>query len=186
MSTPFYLKTFDVAKFDSILARGLSCGLGIPGEQVCIEAAICETLGLPHGDDPQCVTTSVRSFKIKLNDAYWSSPAARAQGLRPLGLAQLGSKGVVDPIEFSRKLAEKTIRVLLPTLFRELAVGRAEWLTVADRCEREGTAASAYASADAAYASGPCRRDFYLTLSASLALDVLRELKSPGVALLET
>ena len=42
----FDVKSFDVAKFDSILARGLSNGLGKRGGQVCIEAAICETLGL--------------------------------------------------------------------------------------------------------------------------------------------
>src|SRR6516164_1788792 len=48
----FDIKTFDVTKFDRILSAGLSSGLGERGGQVCIEAAICQTLGLPHGDDP--------------------------------------------------------------------------------------------------------------------------------------
>ena len=48
----FDVKTFDVRMFDDILAKGLSLGLGVRGEQVCIEAAICQTLGLKHGDDP--------------------------------------------------------------------------------------------------------------------------------------
>lgn len=110
----FKVEEFDVSKFDSILARGLSSGLGTQGAQVCIEAAICETLGLQHGDDPKCVAESVRSFKIALNDSRWSSPKARADGLRKLGLAQLGSKGVVDNVEFSKLMSERTIRILIP------------------------------------------------------------------------
>jgi hypothetical protein len=51
----FNIKEFDIEKFDGILARGLSHGLGTRGESVCIEAAICETLGVEHGDDPGCV-----------------------------------------------------------------------------------------------------------------------------------
>jgi len=49
-------------------------------------------------------------FKIRLNDARWSSPTARATGLRDLGIAQLGSLGVVKDTEFVKLMAEKTIR----------------------------------------------------------------------------
>src|SRR6266702_1211962 len=70
----FDVSTFNVKEFDRILSCGLSNGLGIRGSQVCIEAAICQVLGLPHGDDPGCVADSVRRFKIALNDASWSSP----------------------------------------------------------------------------------------------------------------
>src|SRR5438046_3479672 len=107
----FDVSTFDVAKFDLILSRGLSMGLGKQGGQVCIEAAICETLGLEHGDDPKCVAGSVRAYKIRLNDSNWSSPKARANGLRELGLAQLGSMGVVEGGKFDSLITEKTIRV---------------------------------------------------------------------------
>src|SRR5438445_6949372 len=116
----FEISKFDVTKFDSILARGLSTGLGKAGGQVCIEAAICETLGLEHGDDPQCVAESVRAYKIRLNDSNWSSPKARAIGLRDLGLAQLGSKGAVKDSDFTSLMAEQTIRVIIPKLFREV------------------------------------------------------------------
>ena len=105
----FDIGTFDVKLYDKIIARGLSTGVGRRDGQMCIEAAICTVLGLDHGDDPKCVAASVRSFKISLNDSQWSSTEARAAGLRDLGLAQLGSLGVVDD------------------------------LAAADRCEAEGT-----------------------------------------------
>src|ERR1700689_1981484 len=149
------LKKFDVEKFDSILARGLSTGLGKRGEQVCIEAAICETLGLEHSDDPECVSAAVRSFKIRLNDSRWSSPIARANGLRDLGLAQLGSLGIVNDKEFAKRLAEKTIRILVPALIRDLFPNDPKLLEAADRCEKEGneSAANAAYAAYAAYAA---------------------------------
>ena len=99
----FDISTFNVEEFDCILACGLSKGLGQRDNQVCIEAAICQTLGLPHSDDPGCVADTVRAFKIALNDSKWSSPKARAEGLRDLGLAQLGSKGVVGNVEFATR-----------------------------------------------------------------------------------
>jgi hypothetical protein len=188
----FDVRTFDVAEFDRILACGLSHGLGKRGQQVCIEAAICQVLGLLHGDDPGCVADAVRSYKIALNDSSWSSPEARANGLRDLGLAQLGSKGLVEDQQFASIMAEKTIRVLIPTLFRDLFPKNAACLKAADRCEKEGTKdAAAAAAAGAARAAAAAvawaeaaARDKYLILSASLALEILRELKSPGIALL--
>ena len=182
-----------VPKFDAILSRGLCTGLGVRGEQECIEAAVCEVLGLPHGDNPEeYVSAAVRSYKIALNDvASWSSPHARAAGLRDLGLAQIGSRGVVDDLEFSRRLAEQHIRVLIPALFRELFPNQKALLDAAKLCEAEGTHKAAYAAraaadvaADAAgaaaYAAGAADR--YLRLSASIALEILIDLKSPGAA----
>ena len=150
----FDAKKFDVKKFDEILARGLSNGLGVQGSQVCIEAAICETLGLPHGDDPGCVGAAVRAFKISLNDSRWSSPKARAEGMRDLGLAQLGSKDSVNDVEFVKRLSEKLIRVLVPKLFRQIFPENGVCLAAADRCEKEGTldaASAANAAADTAH-----------------------------------
>ena len=193
-----------VPKFDAILKRGLSLGLGDPDGQMCIEAAWCSALGLPHGDDPGCVAKSVRRFKIVLNDRNWSSPRARANGMRDLGIAQLGSLGVVADHEFVKRLAEKTIRVLLPAI----SISISSINISLDRCEREGTCASARyardilaAYADAAYANAADaaayadaavnaadagkNRDKHLCLSATLALDVLRELKSPGAIWLD-
>jgi hypothetical protein len=148
----FDVTTFDVAKFDLLLERGLSRGLGATSGQMCIEAAICHTLGLPHNDDPQCVAESVRCFKIALNDSNWSSPQARAKGLRDLGLAQLGSKGIVSDKDFVTILSRKVIQVLIPKLFRQIFTNQ-ECLDVANRCETEGTSTAAIAAANAASAA---------------------------------
>jgi mannose-1-phosphate guanylyltransferase len=131
--------------------------------------------------------------------------------------------GVVDDKEFSKRLAEKTIRVLIPKLFRELFSGNDALLKAAERCEKEGTqeaaaraaaeaaawaaraaaeaaaraaaeaaawaaraAAEAAAWAAARAAARAANPDAMLLLSAKLALDVLKELNSPGCALLET
>ena len=193
-------------KYHAILDRGLSSGLGNRNGQMCIEAAVCSALGLNHSDDPQCVAKSVRSFKINLNDSKWSSPTARAAGLRRLGVAQLGSKGIVDDLEFAKRIAKKTIQKLLPPLFREI-FHDSECISAALRCEQEGTNyaasyagnaanyaasyavnaasyAASYAAnaANAAYATNTCRRGAkYLILSANLAIEVLTELESPGI-----
>ena len=200
MST-FDLKNFNIKEFDAVLACGLSQGLGQSDGQMCIEAAICKVLGMDHGDDPGCVAKSVRSFKISLNDKVWSSPQARADGLRDLGLAQLGSLGTIDDKQFVTKLAERLIRVLVPTLIRDLYPTNDKLLAAADRCEVEGprysalaargllraadaAAAAAVAAADAAADAAVDARDKYLKLGAKIALDVLIEMKSPGVELL--
>ena len=215
----FDVQTFDVERFDAVLARGLSNGVGDRDGQMCIEAAICAVLDLPHGDDPGCVAEAVRSYKITLNDAAWSSPEARAAGLRDLGLAQLGSLGVVDDREFARLMAEKTIRVIIPRFFREVFPKNAACLAAADTCEKQGTEQSAWSAARSAESAWSAARsawsaarsaawsaarsaesaarsaesaarsarraDAYLIASAQLALEVLRELNSPGCALLE-
>ena len=146
----FDVAGFDVARFDAILARGLSKGVGKRDGQMCIEAAICTVLGLPHGDDPDCVPESVRSFKVALNDANWSSPEARAAGLRDLGLAQLGSKGVVSDESFAQAIALKTVQVLLPTLLLEIFPNDAKFAAIADRCAKATDLQSAASAAEAA------------------------------------
>jgi hypothetical protein len=156
-SNAFDISTVNVARYEEILSRGLSGGVGSPDGQMCIEAAICATLGLPHGDDPGCVAASVRSFKIALNDATWPSPEARAKGLHDLGLAQLGSKGTVNDVEFSKRVAEKTIRKLIPKLFREIFPTNERCLAAALRCEVEGSADAAADAAAAAYAARAAR-----------------------------
>jgi len=173
-----------IERFDEMVARGFCKGVGSRETTVCVEAAICYALGLAHGDDPECVEPAVRSYKIKLNDSNWSSPEARAKGLRDLGIAQIGSRGVVDGIEFSRIMTRKTIQFVIPGLFREVLGKYPDCLAAADRCEAEGTADAARAAADAAYAADAADAgsdlDKYLLLSATLALETLRELKSPG------
>src|SRR5690606_9943883 len=131
----------------SVVDQGLRSGLGkpIPG-QMCVQAAVCFALGLPHGDDPNCVDPPLRLFVITHNDSPWSSPAARAEGMRKLAVAQLGSLGKLDSTKFVQNLAEQTIRRLLPPVLRQIGLNDA-----AERCEREGTREAANAARDAAH-----------------------------------
>ena len=233
----FELTKFDVKKYDAILDKGLSLGLGDEVSSMCIEAAICRVLNLPHGDDPGCVADSVRQFKIKLNDQNWSSKQARAKGLRDLGLAQLGSLGIVNDGLFFKRLLEEIIGQLIPDLFRTLyptefvdlvknceinkdhnsvlvlhmtllAIKPIDWkngysatysainhtismiINIANKYNNKFAAADA---ADAIYYANTAmidtgyyvqEPDKYLILVAKIALDILKELKSPGCALL--
>src|SRR5882672_7518738 len=81
-----------------VVDAGLSQGIGKPKPgEMCVEAAVCFALRLPHGDDPGCVSDGLRAIKIALNDLpEWSSPTARAKGLRRLAIVQLGTKGELD------------------------------------------------------------------------------------------
>src|SRR5215207_132525 len=143
-----------------VVDHGLSAGLGKPEPgQMCVEAAVSFALGLPHGDEPSCVSPALRALKISLNDQIWSSGAARATGLRRLAVAQLGSAGVLDDREFATRVAESVIRKQVPLALRAAAClqkeGRHErgLLTAADECERYGTRAAANAAYSAANAA---------------------------------
>jgi hypothetical protein len=141
---------------------GLSDGLGkpVPG-QMCVEAAVCYALGLPHGDDPQCVSQALRQLKIRLNDSMWSSDTARAKGLRRLGLIQLGSAGNLDEQEFSKRTTMLAVNTSVPDALRaaaKLNPEKAEILIYhADQCaavtDFHDAHAAAYAATHAAYAA---------------------------------
>jgi hypothetical protein len=133
-----------------VVDAGLSGGLGSPTPgNMCVEAAVCYALGLPHGDDPQCVSHALRSLKIRLNDSSWSSKAARAAGMRRLAVAQLGSKGELNDVEFAKRVATMAIRKSVPIALRAAASiqkesnHKAALLAAVDRCEKEGTRESA-------------------------------------------
>ena len=131
-------------KVRDIVDAGLVSGVGKPKPgKLCVEAAVCLALGLPHGDDPPCVAPSLRRLKIGLNDKQWSSPQARAKGLRRLAVAQLGSAGVLDETEFRRRVVAMTIRKAVPVGLRAAASinpKHAEALEAAAvRCEQKGT-----------------------------------------------
>jgi hypothetical protein len=153
------------AKVLAVVDAGLVCGLGKPEPgKMCVEAAVCYALGLPHGDDPQCVGLAVRRFKIRLNDARWSSDSARAKGLRRIAVAQLGSDGL-DQREFARRVALGVIREILPAMLRArgLAVEADTLADVADlataRVVLLGAKTKLYAAADAAYAASAAYAD---------------------------
>lgn len=191
------------AKLVELLSHGLVSGLGKPRPgEMCVEAAVCFALGLPHSDDPKCVSPAVRQFKISLNDSDWSSNTARAQGMLKLAVAQLGSD-CIDDRKFCELLALKTIQRLCPRLFRLLAELTKE---SADKQVMEEAAvfcegatdlvsavtrlteflkfalalARAHALARALDLAREKARDEALGLLADIALEVLIELKSPG------
>ena len=138
---------------DAGLVRGK--GKPIPGS-MCVEAAVCFAMGLPHSDEPNCVSSAIRALKIRLNDSDWSSDSARAKGMRRLALVQLGSAGAVDDNDFARRIAEMTIRKIVPIALRAAAVLHpdAERKTAleasAKRCELEGTESAAWSAARSA------------------------------------
>lgn len=142
-----------LATIDAGLVRGL--GQPVPGK-MCVEAAVCYGLGLPHSDDPGCVADSLRSLKTRLNDAVWSSPKARARGLRRLGLAQLGSKNVLDEPEFIRRMVRLAITEHVPAALRAMAalhpnpMHQAALALAAERCERDADVASSIVARDLA------------------------------------
>lgn len=143
-----------------VVDAGLVDGIGKPEPgKMCVEAAVCYAMGLPHSDKPTCVSPVLREFVIKLNDSSWSSKDARAKGLRRLAVAQLGSAGGLDEKEFTRRVVDLAIRKYVPIALRAAAKihpdGRhkAKLLDAATRCEVEGAggaAAAAVAVADAA------------------------------------
>lgn len=143
-----------------VVDAGLSHGVGRPEPgHMCVEAAVCYAMGLPHGDEPDCVSPALRSLKIALNDKEWSSKDARAKGLRRLALAQLGSEGFLDDKKFSKGVAEIAIRKSVPLALRAAAsiqkdpTHKAKLIEAANRCEAEGTKDSADAAYATAYAT---------------------------------
>src|ERR1700721_888939 len=153
--------TAEVAKkVLTVVDAGLVSGVGIaePGK-MCVEAAVCYALGLPHGDDPDCVSRALRALKIRLNDSRWSSNEARAKGLRRLAVAQLGSVGHLDDKEFTRRVAELAIRTSVPQALRAAASGQkykhhaAALLDPAKVLEADGTKQSALDAREVARAA---------------------------------
>ena len=136
----------------SIVDKGLSKGLGNPvAGQMCVEAAVCFAMGLPHSDNPPCVGAAFRAVKIRLNDANWSSDAARAAGMRELSIVQLGTDKL-DQVEFAKRVALATIKEILP-----IALKTAKLHSHAIACEqvvdliggKAAANAAAYAAANA-------------------------------------
>lgn len=148
-----------IKKIHGLLDHGLVPGIGTPEPgKACVEAVICMALGLPHSDQPVCVMPALRRMKIRLNDSSrWISNKSRAEGLRRLAIAQLGSD-TLDEREFVRRVVEMTIRTVIPPALRRVAAhvkDPARLLAAALRCEQQPTKVSANEarSAAAAYAA---------------------------------
>jgi len=148
---------------DAGLVKGV--GVQIPG-RMCVEAAVCYAMGLPHSDKPPCVSPAIRRLKIQLNDSAWSSDKVRGAGMRRLAIAQLGSAGVVDEMDFVRRVVEMTIRRFIPIALRAAALihpvaeHKIALEKAASRCEQavtlndcEAARAAAWAASEAAAAA---------------------------------
>lgn len=111
----------DIRMLLQTVDAGLCSGVGdpVPGS-MCVEAAVCYAIGLPHGDGPHCVGWAVRSAVILINDSNWSSNKARAKGLRKLAVAQLGSDQI-DQDRFLELYVLKVIQKMCQPMFAELA-----------------------------------------------------------------
>ena len=106
----------------AVVDAGLVEGLGDPEPgKMCVQAAVCYAMGIPHSDKPTCVSESLRLLQIKLNDSSWSNNTARTKGLRRLAIAQLGSAGILDEAEFVKRVATMTIQVIVPIALRAAA-----------------------------------------------------------------
>jgi hypothetical protein len=136
-----------VSKVLETVDAGLVSGLGTPEPgNMCVEAAVCYALGLPHGDDPQCVSIVVRALKIQLNDSNWSSNEARARGLRKLAVLQLGTKDTLDENEFAKRTVLFMFNVTLADLLES------EYPEQAKACREAKTLEEAYAVVTASHA----------------------------------
>lgn len=117
----------DARKILGVVDKGLTHGLGepIPG-RMCVEAAICYALGLPHGDNPRCVHHAIRSYKIFINDLDWSSEKVRARGMRRAAIAQLGSSDI-NGKEWKMEVARLLKANRLVSLIEKHVKQGAEW-----------------------------------------------------------
>ena len=158
MTKPFILTPLLVSNVLQVVDKGLVRGVGTPKPgNMCVEAAVCYAMGLPHGDEPTCVSPVIRKFKIRLNDSNWSSPKARSKGMRRLAILQLGTREDFNDVEFAQRLAFKTITTFLPDILRKagffdhaLACEKALNLKTADAAANAAADAAAKAAADAA------------------------------------
>ena len=145
-----------IHKLIEVVDVGLVKGLGVPEPgKMCVEAAVCYALNLPYGDKPECVAPVIRTYKIALNDKWWSSEAARAKGLRRAAVAQLGSSGI-NQVAWINLVVDQIIKQIVPIALRaaaKLVTNPRPLLEAATRCELEGTEASAHAAATAAHAA---------------------------------
>jgi len=197
-----------VNKIDSLLDKGVTCGFSEdpkPGS-MCLEQVICYALGERVTDKPSCVGYEVRDFVILLNDKAWSSPSARAEGMRELAIAQLGSNSL-NQYEFREKLCFAVITKLLPAMVRDL--GEDKWEKEIKSLEESKSLEEAkkvahfifdafpissyvFFAADAVihhacfavtadYAADATKTgDKYRFMVAHLAVEILKDMESPG------
>lgn len=138
-----------LAQLRAIFDRGLVAGLKDDADQgrTCIEGAISLVFEGHLGDKPRCVHEVDRRWAIKINDARWSSPEARAQALFPIALAQIDTAGK-DRVKWVERVVVGTIQRVLP-----IALEACNMQREAEACRQATDLESAKAAATAAYAT---------------------------------
>jgi hypothetical protein len=171
-------------KILEVVDCGLVHGKGVPEPgKMCVEAAVCFALGLDHSDNPPCVGSAVREFKIGLNDSDWSSPESRARGLRRLSIAQLGSDSL-NQTEFVTKLQQAVIRNVVPRALRNAAKShpaqehKDALEAAAVKCADEGTESAAESAESAAWSAWSAARSAESAESAAWAAWAARSARS--------
>ncbi len=104
---------------------GLCLHQGNGRTEFCAEQLVAAASGEPPTDHPECVDRDVASFGRKLNDVVqWGDPVQRGRGMRDFLVAQLGSRGRVDPAAFRARVTERVTREVVPGLLRRVALLR--------------------------------------------------------------
>ena len=79
---------------------------------MCVEAAVCYAFKEEHGDAPKCVHSEIRDCMISLNDALPNErKSTRAERLRKLAIAQLGTKNRFAVVKFNKLVNKLIVRV---------------------------------------------------------------------------
>jgi hypothetical protein len=142
------------SKVLDIVDKGLTAGLGEPEPgKMCVEAAVCYALGLPHSDNPPCVGSAVKAFKINLNDLVWPSNEERTKGMRKLAIAQLGSDQI-DQRKFAEYVIIETIKRIL-----SIALDKVDLSDHAIACRKVITIQEAKQTVSAAFVAGVAGAD---------------------------
>jgi hypothetical protein len=133
---------------------------GIPGD-FCVQQAVNTAMHGGTDDRPHCVGSVVRNLGITLNDSQgWSSDKARADGLRRFAVAELGSDEI-DQVRV-QALMRKKFREKHPNyLERGAWDGMISWALCPTSMETKD-------------------EETVLKGLAEMAVQVLKELKSPG------
>jgi hypothetical protein len=115
--------SLDEARIDhllNVIDHGLTMGLGGPEPgRMCVEAAVCYAFDWDHNDRPLCVHSDLRDFKVNLNDTYWSSNKARAEGMKELAIAQLGSLDL-NVKAFIKQMHKYVLQDFVPNFLLEM------------------------------------------------------------------
>ena len=158
-----------------IVDAGLVEGVGKPelGE-MCVMAAINYLFDMPHGDaDYGCTAPVVRALDIAINDLPWSSPSARAKGMRREAVAKLGSIEI-DDVKYMGLIALGVVNRILPPVLRAVGLD-----ANATECEQAKDLTAA------ATASRAVARDEIYTTLCDISTEALIACESQGAQWLD-